>query len=63
MGDDHYNAAQNVSDFNAAALKMVKGEVPLQGGLADLQSVLNKTVEYGGGENPFKGIRWPIQPK
>jgi len=59
----HYNAAQSVGDFNTAALKMVKGEVPLQGGLADLQSVLNKAVDYGGGENPFKGIRWPIQPK
>jgi ABC-type glycerol-3-phosphate transport system substrate-binding protein len=59
----HYNAAQNVGDFNAAALKMIKGEVPLQGGLADLQGVLNKGIEYGGGENPFKGVRWPIQPK
>jgi len=30
----HYNAAQSVGDFNTAALKMIKGEVPLQGGLA-----------------------------
>ena len=41
----------------------MKGEVPLQGGLADLQRVLNQDVDYGGGENPFKGLKLPVQPK
>jgi hypothetical protein len=22
-----------------------------------------EAVDYGGGENPFKGMRWPIQPR
>jgi fructooligosaccharide transport system substrate-binding protein len=59
----HYNAPRNVTAFNTEAAKMVNGEVPLQGGLADLQRVLNQDVDYGGGDNPFKGLRWPIQPK
>jgi fructooligosaccharide transport system substrate-binding protein len=59
----HYNAPRNVTTFNTEATKLVTGEVPLQGGLADLQRVLNQDIDYGGGENPFKGIRWPIQPK
>ncbi|MGH2350679.1 MAG: extracellular solute-binding protein, partial [Chloroflexota bacterium] len=59
----HYNAPRNISTFGTEAGKMVRGEVPLQGGLADLQRVLNQDIDYGGGENPFKGIRWPIQPK
>ena len=59
----HYNAPRNVTTFNTEADKLVRGEVPLQGGLADLQRVLNQDVDYGGGDNPFKGLRWPIQPR
>ncbi|HVG98477.1 MAG TPA: extracellular solute-binding protein [Chloroflexota bacterium] len=59
----HYNAPRNVTAFNTEAERLVKGEVPLQGGLADLQRVLNQDVNYGGGENPFKGLKLPVQPK
>jgi ABC-type glycerol-3-phosphate transport system substrate-binding protein len=59
----HYNAPRNVTAFNTEAERLVKGEVPLQGGLADLQRVLNQDVDYGGGENPFKGLKLPVQPK
>ena len=40
-----------------------RGEVALQGGLRELERLLNQDIDYGGGENPFKGVRWPIQPK
>jgi ABC-type glycerol-3-phosphate transport system substrate-binding protein len=59
----HFNAPRNITTFNTEAEKLVKGEVPLQGGLADLQRVLNQDVDYGGGENPFKGLKLPLQPK
>jgi ABC-type glycerol-3-phosphate transport system substrate-binding protein len=59
----HYNAPRNVTTFNTEITKIITGEVPAQGGLAELQRVLNQDIDYGGGENPFKGIRWPIQPK
>jgi ABC-type glycerol-3-phosphate transport system substrate-binding protein len=59
----HYNAPRNITTFNTEATKLVTGEVPLQGGLTDLQRVLNQDIDFGGGENPFKGIRWPIQPR
>jgi ABC-type glycerol-3-phosphate transport system substrate-binding protein len=59
----HYNAFRNVAAFNTEITKIITGEVPVQGGLAELQRVLNQDIDYGGGENPFKGIRWPIQPK
>jgi len=59
----HYNAPRNQTTFNTEAAKLVNGEVPLQGGLQDLQRVLNQDVDYGTGENPFKGMRMPIVPK
>ena len=43
--------------------RIFSGEVALQGGLRELERLLNQDIDYGGGENPFKGIRWPIQPK
>lgn len=59
----HYNAVRNITTFNTEAERLVKGEVPLQGGLAELQRVLNQDIDFGGGDNPFKGLRWPIQPR
>ena len=38
---------------------MVKGEVPLQGGLADLQRVLNQDVDFGGGRTPSRDSACP----
>ncbi len=37
------------------------GEVALETGLRDLTRLLNQDIEYGGGENPFKGLRWPFR--
>ena len=59
------------SDYDPVArvLTVQKGkggkgrEVPLQAGLKEMERLLNQDIDYGGGENPFKGIRWPIQPK
>ncbi|MDQ3699406.1 MAG: extracellular solute-binding protein [Chloroflexota bacterium] len=59
----HYNAFRNVAAFNTESTRLVTGEVPMQGGLTELQRLLNQDIDYGGGENPFKGIRWPLQPK
>jgi fructooligosaccharide transport system substrate-binding protein len=59
----HYNAPRNITAFNTEATRMVTGELPVQGGLSEVQRTLNQDIDYGGGENPFKGIRWPIQPK
>jgi ABC-type glycerol-3-phosphate transport system substrate-binding protein len=59
----HYNAAKNTSMWSTEVNKMFKGEVPLQAGLKEMDRLLNQDIDYGGGENPFKGIRWPIQPK
>ncbi|MBI3969686.1 MAG: extracellular solute-binding protein [Chloroflexi bacterium] len=59
----HYNAAENDRVYNEEMGKIVKGEQPLQGSLKELERRLNQDIDYGGGENPFKGIRWPIQPK
>jgi fructooligosaccharide transport system substrate-binding protein len=59
----HYNAQRNQTTFNTEAGKLVRGEIPLQGGLTELQRVLNQDVEYGGGETPFKGMKIPLQPR
>ncbi|MGH2350963.1 MAG: extracellular solute-binding protein, partial [Chloroflexota bacterium] len=59
----HYNAAENASTWNTEIKKVFSGEVAIQSGLQDMERVLNAQIDYGGGENPFKGIRWPIQPR
>lgn len=59
----HYNAGQNGTVYGAEMGKIIKGEVAVSGGLKELERLLNQDIEFGGGENPFKGIRWPLQPK
>jgi ABC-type glycerol-3-phosphate transport system substrate-binding protein len=59
----HYNAFRNLETYGQEMDKMVKGEVPLQSGLRELERLLNQDVDYGGGENPFKGLKLPIQPR
>ena len=59
----HYNAAKNTSMWATEVNKIFSGEVPMQGGLREMDRLLNQDIDYGGGENPFKGVRWPIQPK
>jgi ABC-type glycerol-3-phosphate transport system substrate-binding protein len=59
----HFNAAENATTWANEIKKVFSGEVGMQGGLRDMERVLNAQIDYGGGENPFKGVRWPIQPK
>lgn len=59
----HYNAQANDDVYGREMPKIVLGEVALNNGLRELERMLNQDIDYGGGENPFKGIRWPIQPK
>jgi ABC-type glycerol-3-phosphate transport system substrate-binding protein len=59
----HYTAADNATLYNTEVGKIIRGEQPQQGTLQELERRLNAEIDYGGGENPFKGIRWPIQPK
>lgn len=59
----HYNAGEDSSLYNTEVGKIIRGEQPMQGTLQDLERRLNSLIDYGGGDNPFKGIRWPIQPK
>lgn len=35
----------------------------LPGGLQELERPLDQNMNCGGGENRFKGVRWPIPPK
>ena len=59
----HYNAVQNMQTYATEVLKLYRGEAPLRPGLTELNRLLNQEVDYGGGENPFKGTRWPFQPR
>ena len=59
----HYNAVQNMQTYATEVLKLYRGEAPLRPGLTELNRLLNQEVDYGGGENPFKGTRWPLQPR
>lgn len=57
----HYNAAKNQSDYGKGILDIYNGKVPLASGLQDLSARLNLDIAYGGGDNPFAGLRWPFQ--
>ena len=59
----HYRAGENATLYNNEIAKVIRGEQPMQGTLQNLQTQLNAQIETGPGENPYKGIRWPIQPK
>ena len=59
----HYNAVRNEGDYGTEMAKIVRGGVPMQGGLREVEQRLNQDIDYGGGDNPFKGIRWPIPPR
>ena len=37
--------------------------VDVASGWTGLERLLNQKIDYGGGENPFKGTRWPLQPR
>jgi hypothetical protein len=59
----HYRAGEDATLYNAEMASVIRGEAPMQGTLQDLERRLNALVETGPGENPFKGLTWPIQPK
>jgi ABC-type glycerol-3-phosphate transport system substrate-binding protein len=59
----HYRASDNATLWGQEMPKVIRGEVALSSGLGELERRLNQEIEYGGGENPFKGVRWPVQPK
>lgn len=59
----HLNAAENNTTWNNEIKKIFSGELAVPSGLKEMERLLNQQIEYGGGENPFKGIRWPIVPK
>jgi multiple sugar transport system substrate-binding protein len=59
----HYNAFRNLETYSREMDRIIKGEVALQSGLRELERLLNQDIDYGGGDNPFKGVRLPIQPK
>ncbi|HEU5317139.1 MAG TPA: extracellular solute-binding protein, partial [Chloroflexota bacterium] len=60
---NHYRSSEDSALYNAEIGKIIRGEMSVQGTLKDLEVRLNALIETGPGENPYKGIRWPIQPK
>ena len=51
---------KNMPTYATEMPKLYRGEVPMQAAAcAELNRLLNQEIDYGGGENPFKGMRWP----
>ncbi len=63
IGWRHFGAAENATTYSREMQRIYKGEVALTSGLQELNRLLQSQVDYGGGENPFKGLRLPIQPR
>jgi ABC-type glycerol-3-phosphate transport system substrate-binding protein len=58
----HYRATESAATWGREMPRIITGEVAQASGLRELERLLNQEVDYGGGENPFKGMRWPLQP-
>jgi hypothetical protein len=58
----HYRAVEDATLYNTELAAVIRGEAPLQGALQDLERRLNALADTGPGDNPFKGMGWPIQP-
>jgi ABC-type glycerol-3-phosphate transport system substrate-binding protein len=58
-----FKAAENGTVYTEYRNKIYSGELGLANGLKDASARMNQDIDYGGGENPFKGLKLPIVPK
>lgn len=59
----NFKSADNNTVYTEFRNKMYNGELSIPNGLKEANARLNLDNEWGGGENPFKGLKLPIQPK
>jgi multiple sugar transport system substrate-binding protein len=59
----NFRSAEDGTVYNEYRDKIYKGELSVQNGLKEATARLNNQIEWGGGENPFKGLKLPIAPK
>jgi len=59
----NFKSAENGTVYNEFRNKIYSGELGLTNGLKEASARLNLDNEWGGGENPFKGLKLPIAPK
>jgi ABC-type glycerol-3-phosphate transport system substrate-binding protein len=58
-----FKAAENGTVYNEYRDKIFSGELALTNGLREATTRMNQDIDFGGGENPFKGLKLPIVPK
>lgn len=63
IGWSHFGAAVNATTYTRESGRIYSGEVALTTGLQELNRLLQSQVDYGGGENPFKDLKLPIESK
>jgi ABC-type glycerol-3-phosphate transport system substrate-binding protein len=59
----HFKATENGQVYSEIRDKIYSGELAMTNGLREAQERMNRDIDWGGGENPFKGLKLPIQPK
>jgi len=59
----NFKSAENGTVYNEFRNKIYSGELGLTNGLKEASARMNLDNEWGGGENPFKGLKLPIVPK
>ncbi|CAA9233439.1 MAG: hypothetical protein AVDCRST_MAG77-1133 [uncultured Chloroflexi bacterium] len=59
----NFKSAENGTVYNEYRDKIFRGELGVQNGLKEASSRMNQDLEWGGGENPWKGMKLPIVPK
>lgn len=59
----NFKSSENGTVYNEFRDKIYRGELTVANGLKEANSRLNLDNEWGGGANPFTGMKLPIVPK
>jgi hypothetical protein len=59
----HFEAGKNSTVYSEVQGQIFSGQLGLTNGLKEASERMNRDVDYGGGEPPFKGLKLPVQPK
>jgi ABC-type glycerol-3-phosphate transport system substrate-binding protein len=59
----HFKTTENGTVYTEFRNKIFSGELGLTNGLKEASTRMNQDIDWGGGENPFKGLKLPVAPR
>jgi hypothetical protein len=59
----HFKTTENGTVYTEFRNKIYSGELGPTNGLKEASTRMNQDIDWGGGENPFKGLKLPVGPR